>query len=109
MRGSTASEEPPVSDELTDCGEVLARVYSFLDGELPDAEADSIRLHLTACDHCLDHVDVEQAMRALVRRCCTAERAPEALRLRVVTTMTATSEGVARTEYRSIEITESGH
>ena len=97
-----------MSDELTDCGQALARVYSFLDGELPDAEADRIRVHLAACDHCLDHFDVEQAMRALVRRCCTAERAPDSLRLRVVTTLSATGDGVTRVEYRSVEVTDAG-
>lgn len=97
-----------MSDELVDCSQVLAQVYSFLDGELADVEADRIRVHLAACDHCLDHVDVEQAMRALVRRCCAGERAPESLRLRVVTTLSSTSDGVTRTEYRSIEVTDTG-
>lgn len=73
-----------------DCSAALERLYQFLDNELDAADADTIRAHLEACEPCLDRFGVEEHIRALVKRCCTASRAPETLRVRVtqVTTMT---------------------
>ena len=73
-----------------DCSAALTRLYQFLDNELDDADADTIRAHLAACEPCLDRFGVEEHIRALVKRCCTASRAPDTLRVRVtqVTTMT---------------------
>lgn len=72
-----------MSEHPADCEEVLASVYAFHDHELSEAEADRIREHLMACEPCLDRFDVEEAMRLLVKRCCSQERAPEELRIRI--------------------------
>lgn len=69
--------------EPEDCSQVLARVHEFHDHALSEDEADEIRAHLIACEPCLDRYDVEEAMRLLIRRCCSSERAPETLKLRV--------------------------
>ena len=37
---------------MTDCRKVLARLWEFLDGEIPQQEAREIREHLAACAHC---------------------------------------------------------
>ena len=58
--------------------------------ELRPAEADEIREHLLACEPCLDHYQVEDAWRLLIRRCCAGEKAPDGLRLRVRATYTRT-------------------
>ena len=76
--------------EFHDCGDVLRNLYTFHDHELSDAEADEIREHLLACEPCLDRFQVEEAMRVLIRRCCSAEKAPDELRLRVQATWTRT-------------------
>ncbi|HQD96866.1 MAG TPA: mycothiol system anti-sigma-R factor [Propionicimonas sp.] len=68
--------------EFEDCTEVLRNLYAFHDHELTPAEADEIRHHLLACEGCLDHYDVEAALRMLVRRSC-CQSVPESLRLRV--------------------------
>lgn len=73
-----------------DCALALARLYEFLDHELADADADSIRAHLDACEPCLDAYGVEEHIRSLVRRCCTSQRAPEHLRVRVTQVTTTT-------------------
>ena len=52
------------------------------------ASGDAIREHLAACEPCLDRFDVEQAVKAVVRRCCGGEHAPERLRTRIVTQLT---------------------
>lgn len=78
---------------IVDCAYVEERVQQFLDGELNEAEADELRLHLDACAHCIDGADLIEAYRRLVRRSC-ASRAPESLRLRIMTQM------------RSVQITQ---
>ncbi|MCW5951639.1 MAG: mycothiol system anti-sigma-R factor [Propionibacteriaceae bacterium] len=72
------------------CDHILDRLYQFHDHELTEAEADEIREHLLACEPCLDRYDVEQALRMLIRRCCSGQSAPESLRLRIRTTITRT-------------------
>ncbi|MGC3952649.1 MAG: mycothiol system anti-sigma-R factor [Propionicimonas sp.] len=72
------------------CDHILERVYAFHDQELTEAEADEIRQHLMACEPCLDHYDVEQALRLLIKRCCGGQSAPESLRMRIRTTITST-------------------
>lgn len=69
--------------EFHDCSEVLSRLHEFHDHELTEEEADDIRAHLLACEPCLDRFDVEEAVRLLIKRCCSSERAPEGLRTRV--------------------------
>lgn len=72
------------------CDHILEQLYAFHDRELTEAEADEIREHLLACEPCLDRYDVEQALRVLIRRCCSGQAAPESLRLRIRTTITRT-------------------
>ncbi len=68
--------------ELT-CDQVAERVYEFLDHEIDTASGDAIRAHLVACEPCLGHFDVEQAVKTLVNRCCGGDRAPDHLRIRI--------------------------
>lgn len=67
-----------------DCEHTLNRVYEFLDHELDDASGDQIRAHLAACEPCLEKFDVEQAVKALVSRCCGGDVAPDTLRSKVM-------------------------
>ena len=76
------------ADHNTYCEAVAERMYEFLDHELDEASGDEIRAHLAACEPCLHRYDVEQAVRALVHRCCTGEVAPADLRTRIVTQLT---------------------
>ncbi len=66
-----------------DCADVIRHLYAFHDKELSPSQADEIRQHLLACEPCLDHYQVEDALRLLIRRCCAQQKAPEGLRLRV--------------------------
>ena len=63
-------------------------MYEFLDNELDEATSDDIRAHLAACEPCLHRYDVEQAVRTVLRKCCTSEVAPAHLRTRIVTQLT---------------------
>jgi mycothiol system anti-sigma-R factor len=68
----------------TDCGEVLAEVFLYLDGEMTGERHDLIRNHLDECSPCLRKYGLEQEVRALVARSCGGDRAPEALRAKVL-------------------------
>lgn len=87
---------PPVSER--DCAAALQRLYEFLDKELPEADADTIRAHLDACEPCFDAYGVEEHIRSLVKRCCTGSRAPDTLRVRVteITTTVVVRQPPAR-------------
>jgi len=74
-----------MTERPLDCTFVLARVHAFLDGELDEREADALRRHLDACEHCLDEADLAAALKRLVRRSCAGHPAPPTLRLRIVT------------------------
>jgi mycothiol system anti-sigma-R factor len=66
-----------------DCIDVLDAVYSYVDGELAEDDVASIRAHLEDCGPCLRQYDLEQALKALVRRSCQ-DRAPDHLRTRIL-------------------------
>ena len=67
----------------TDCGEVLAEVFLYLDGEMTSERRDIIRDHLDECSPCLRKFGIEREVRALVARCCGNDVAPAPLRERV--------------------------
>jgi anti-sigma factor (TIGR02949 family) len=67
------------------CDDVLSNLNAFLDGEVDEASADEVREHLAACEPCMDDFEVRLALRRVLQRCCFAEKAPESLRLKVVT------------------------
>jgi mycothiol system anti-sigma-R factor len=65
---------------------VLARVYSYLDGELDDVAAcGEIRQHLDECGPCLREFGLEEAVKRLVQKCCGQEKVPGELRAKVLT------------------------
>lgn len=72
----------------TDCGEVLNRVYQYLDGELDAHLIGKIRQHLDECGPCLSEYDVDQLLKVLIRRSCGGEAAPEQLRTRIMLKIT---------------------
>ncbi|WP_433007701.1 mycothiol system anti-sigma-R factor [Kribbella sp. CA-294648] len=75
-------------DHDVDCGEILQRVYVFIDNELEDASTDEIRQHLEECAPCLDEYDIERCVKKLVHRSCGDEHAPDALRQKILLRLT---------------------
>ena len=67
----------------TDCREVLAEVYLYLDLECSDDRRLLIRHHLDECSPCLREYGIEHEVKALVARSCGADKAPPALRDRL--------------------------
>jgi mycothiol system anti-sigma-R factor len=72
----------------TKCSEVLARVYEYLDGEMGEHDAAKIHQHLEECRPCLSQYDIDLALKALLRRSCACESAPEELRTRIMVRIT---------------------
>lgn len=69
------------------CDEAIARLYEYMDAELPESDCARLAAHLAVCPTCHDAVSAEEHLRAVLRRSCV-EAAPERLRLRVVTQIT---------------------
>jgi mycothiol system anti-sigma-R factor len=67
----------------TDCIEVLAEVYLYLDLECSEDRRTVIRRHLDECSPCLREYGIEQEVKVLVARSCGAEKAPIELRERL--------------------------
>ena len=72
----------------TDCREVLDRVYEYLDGEMTALDVAKIRQHLHECGPCLTEYDLDRMLKALIRRSCSAETAPDELRARIMVQIT---------------------
>lgn len=81
-----------MSDE---CKDVLDEVYLYLDLECSDDRRRLIKQHLDECSPCLREYGIEQEVKALVARCCGAEKAPEELKARLrakLSELSATAE-----------------
>jgi mycothiol system anti-sigma-R factor len=72
----------------TDCSEVLDRVFEYLDNELDTLDCAKIKQHLEECGPCLREYELDQALKALIRRSCACEPAPQDLRARIITRIT---------------------
>ena len=66
-----------------DCAEVMAEVWTLLDGECTAETKDKLREHLEKCPGCLRHYGVEERIKALIARKCSGDKAPSRLYERV--------------------------
>ena len=82
-----------------DCSELRAHLYELVDvhelaGTACEEWLDSrsrtlLEAHVAQCPECLDALGAEIHVRELIKRCyASQERAPESLRLRIVTSTT---------------------
>lgn len=67
----------------TDCSEVLAQVWLYLDHECECERRDLLRRHLDECSPCLARYGLEEQLKELLARKCGGEHAPETLRKRL--------------------------
>ena len=63
---------------MFDCNAMLARLYSFLDGELNDDRRAKIQFHLDGCPSCFSKFDFEAELRIVIAKRVTC-RVPESL------------------------------
>ena len=86
--GREAGLESADGHEHADCSEVLHRVYEYLDGEMTEGDTHKIAQHLHECGPCLKQYDLDQALKALVKRSCQCESAPVELRTQIMARIT---------------------
>jgi mycothiol system anti-sigma-R factor len=67
----------------TDCSEVLAEVYLFLDHECDEKRQHLLKTHLEECHPCLEQYGIEEHLKDLLARKCGGEHAPEELKQRL--------------------------
>jgi mycothiol system anti-sigma-R factor len=67
----------------TDCNEVLAELWLFLDNECDHQRRELLRRHLDECGPCLEEFGLEEHLKALLARKCGGDHAPDALRNRL--------------------------
>jgi anti-sigma factor (TIGR02949 family) len=65
------------------CAEVIAEVWTLLDGECTAETREKLRRHLEACPGCFKHYGIEERLKALIATKCSGEKAPEGLRERL--------------------------
>ncbi len=72
-------------DEMDECVQALARVHAFLHSELVEADADAIRMHLHACERCMENFEIESTITEMIVRSQPVAPAPMALAARIQT------------------------
>ena len=80
------------------CTEVLAMVYSYIDGEMEDSGCVEIREHLDECAPCLREYGLEELVKRLVHKCCGQESVPGELRTKVLSRIAAVRAEIETTE-----------
>lgn len=85
----------------TPCSEVLARVYSYIDGELDGISYAEIRQHLEECGPCLREYGLEEVVKKLVHKHCGHEMVPSELRARILTRIQEVRVELEVSEYRA--------
>ena len=67
----------------TDCAEVLAEVWLFLDHECDDARRELLEQHLDECRPCLAEYGLDEKLKKLLATKCAGEHAPAELKDRL--------------------------
>ena len=80
MTEFSSESEPGIKAE---CAEVLAEVWTLLDGECSPETQDKLRQHLEDCPPCFQAYGLEERIKGLISTKCRGERAPESLRARL--------------------------
>jgi anti-sigma factor (TIGR02949 family) len=73
-------------DEMDECVQALSQVHSFLHDELLERDADLIRLHLHACERCMENFEIESTITEMIQRSQPETKASTTLLARIRTT-----------------------
>ena len=65
------------------CSELIAEVWTLLDGECTPETRERLRQHLEACPGCFRYYGIEERLKALIATKCQGEKAPKGLRERL--------------------------
>jgi len=67
----------------TDCAEVLAEVWLFLDHECDEGRRALLAQHLDECGPCLAEYGIDEKLKRLLASKCRGEQAPDGLKTRL--------------------------
>lgn len=70
-------------DEMDECVRALEAVHAFLHGEVEEHDADQIRIHLHACERCMENFEIESTITEMIQRSNRTTTAPVSLRTRI--------------------------
>jgi anti-sigma factor (TIGR02949 family) len=73
------------------CGQVMEKLWPYIDGELPATQAGEVHEHLEACRACFPQFDFQRAFCAFLRT-QSRETVPPELRRRIFLQLLAESE-----------------
>lgn len=79
-----------------DCADVVLRLFEFVDNETGPLDQARIREHLDECGSCLAEYERDLLLKALLRRACACQQAPDTLRTQILARITTTSVTVVR-------------
>ncbi len=72
-----------------ECDQVIRDVWLFLDNEMDSGQRETVARHLMDCSPCLDETEVGEKLKELLHRKCGGDLAPDVLRDRLVSALTA--------------------
>jgi mycothiol system anti-sigma-R factor len=67
-----------------DCDDLLERIWAYMDGEADDEARRDLMAHIERCLPCREHAEFERRLREIIQHKCRGERAPETLRIELV-------------------------
>lgn len=85
---SGSPDEPGRREISSHCADVVLRLFEYVDNETIDADSTVIKAHLDQCGSCLREYERDIILKALIRRACCREPAPEALRSQIMARIT---------------------
>jgi len=94
--------------QTTDCSEVLAAVWLYLDQECDCERRELLQHHLDECGPCLEQYGIEEQLKALLARKCGGEQAPSELRQRLRESIQAVMMAAAEERARRDGAAETG-
>ena len=71
------------SQMKAECAELIAEVWTLLDGECTPETRQKLKKHLDECPPCLRLFGIEEQFKALIATKCSGDKAPEGLRERL--------------------------
>jgi mycothiol system anti-sigma-R factor len=77
---ASAAADPRTKAE---CAELIAEVWTLLDGECTPETRQKLKQHLDECPPCLRLFGIEEQFKALIATKCSGDKAPEGLRERL--------------------------